>query len=120
MENLGHRRGSARPGFLFWPGAGVWNTMRTRGMGRMTTIRMAAWVLVLGALAAAARAQEQEASEAAPARAPVVVEGRVRGRVRGLAGRPAEERAAAIEERIVVAARDASLDPAQVHVEESG
>jgi len=86
----------------------------------MTTIRMAAWVLVLGALAAGARAQEQEASEAALARAPVVVDGRVLAQVRGIAGRPAEERAAAIEERIVVAARDASLDPAQVHVEESG
>jgi hypothetical protein len=65
-------------------------------------------------------AQEQEASEAALARAPVVVDGRVLAQVRGIAGRPAEERAAAIEERIVVAARDPSLDPAQVHVEESG
>ncbi|HLB84047.1 MAG TPA: hypothetical protein VJK00_04900, partial [Steroidobacteraceae bacterium] len=62
----------------------------------MRTIRMGAWVLVLVALAAGARAQEQEASEAALARAPVVVDGRVLAQVRGIAGRPAEERAAAI------------------------
>ena len=85
----------------------------------MRTIRSGAWLLALIALAAGARAGEQEASEAALARAPVVVDGRVLAQVRGIAGHPAEERAAAIEERVVAAARDASLDLATVHVEES-
>ena len=83
----------------------------------MRTVRIGAWVLFLVALAAGASAQE--ASEAALARAPVVVDGRVLAQVRGIAGHPAEERAAAIEERIIAAARDSSLDPATVHVEES-
>jgi len=83
----------------------------------MKTIRWGVWVLALVALTAAAA--EQEDSEAVLARAPVVIDGRVLAQVRGIAGRPAEERAAAIEERIVAAARDSSVDLAQVHVEES-
>src|SRR5262245_35474233 len=91
-----------------------------RGMGRMSWIRMGGWLLALLALVAlAAGAAEQEPSEAGLARAPVVVDGHVLAQVRGIAGRPAEDRAAVIEERIVAAARDSSIDLAQVHVEES-
>jgi small-conductance mechanosensitive channel len=78
---------------------------------------MSPWVLAFVALAAGA--QEQGASEAELARAPVVIDGRVLAQVRGVAGHPAEERAAAIEARILAVARDPSLDPATVHVEES-
>jgi small-conductance mechanosensitive channel len=83
----------------------------------MRTIRLGAWLFALVGLATAAAAQET--SEAVLLRAPVVVDGQVLAQVRGIAGRPAEERAAAIEERIVAAARDSSLDPSKVHVEES-
>src|SRR5262245_16730627 len=82
---------------------------------RMT--RMGAWLLAFVAWTAGAAAQES--SEAELVRAPVVIDGRVLAHVRGITGHPAEERAAAIEERIAAAARDSTLDPATVHVEES-
>jgi len=83
----------------------------------MRTIRICACLLALVALAAGAA--EQESSESVLERAPVVVDGHVLAKVRGVAGHPAEERATAIEGRIIAAARDPSLDLAKVHVEES-
>jgi len=83
----------------------------------MPTSRTCAWLLAFVALTAGAA--DQESSEADLVRAPVVIDGRVLAHVRGITGHSAVERAAAIEERIAAAARDSSLDPAKVHVEES-
>src|SRR5262245_6929694 len=86
-------------------------------MGGMSTRRMGAWLLAFVALAAGAA--EPQDSEEVLARAPVVIDGRVIAQVRGVAGRPAEERAAAIEERILAAVRDPAVDLSQIHVEDT-
>ena len=50
----------------------------------------------------------------------VVVDGRTVAEVRGFAGKPAAERAAEIEARIVAAARDPAVRPEQLQVVETG
>jgi small-conductance mechanosensitive channel len=80
--------------------------------------KIAAWLLALAAGAAAAT-EPADLSEAALERAPVVVDGHVLVQVRGIAGRPAQERADAIAARIVAAAEDASLDVSQLKVVET-
>jgi small-conductance mechanosensitive channel len=52
--------------------------------------------------------------------AEVVVDGRVLAEVRGIAGKPAAERASEIAARIVAAARDETISPGQLHVVETG
>lgn len=80
---------------------------------------IAVGLLALAAGAAAAASETDVLSEAALERAPVVVDGHVLANVRGIAGRPARERADAIQARIVAAAQDPDFDPAQLKVVES-
>src|SRR5262245_3613636 len=80
---------------------------------------LAAGLLALVAASAGAASETDVLSEAALERAPVVVDGHVLAEVRGVAGRPAGERADAIEARIVAAAQDPDFDPAQLEVVES-
>jgi small-conductance mechanosensitive channel len=71
------------------------------------------------ASAAWAQTGAAETPEQAFDRAAVVVDGREIAKVRGVAGMPAEERAAAIEERIIAAARDPDFDPSSLHLVET-
>lgn len=87
--------------------------------------RAAAFVLVLVAAAPAAAAERPGAPhgdaadpEASWEVAPVVVDGRTLFEVPRLLARPAPQRASAIAERIVQAAGDPSIEPAQVRTEE--
>jgi small-conductance mechanosensitive channel len=80
---------------------------------------IAAILLALAAGTAGAASETDVLSEAALERAPVVVDGHVLAEVRGVAGRPAGERADAIEARIVAVAQDPDFDPAQLEVVES-
>lgn len=93
----------------------------------MGKVRLIALLFAAACAGAATMALAQDAPAAAAAevtggaldRAAVVIDGREIARVRGIAGYPAEQRAAAIEERIVALARDPDFDPASLHVVES-
>lgn len=80
---------------------------------------IAAWLLALAAGTAAAASEPADLSETALERAPIVVDGHVLAQVRGIAGRPARERADAIEARIIAAAEDPEFAIAQLKVAES-
>ena len=67
-----------------------------------------------------AGAQATSAAAATVDSAAVVVDGRTVAEVRGVAGKPAAERAAEIEARIVAAARDTALRPVDLKVVETG
>ncbi len=82
-------------------------------------------VLAAGGIAPAAAAERPGAPHGDPADpeaswevAPVVVDGRTLFEVPRLLARPAPQRAGAIAERIVQAAADRAIDPAQVRTEE--
>ena len=70
--------------------------------------------------AGAQEAREQESFEGEIATAPVVVDGVTLMRLRGAGSFTAEERAAAVSQRIVDTANDRSFDPAALRVVESG
>jgi small-conductance mechanosensitive channel len=82
-------------------------------------------VLVLAAACAgaagtaAAQAQAASPADIALDRAPVVVDGRTLAEVRGVAGKPAAERAAEIAARVVDAARDPAVRPEQLGIVET-
>jgi small-conductance mechanosensitive channel len=71
-------------------------------------------ILLACLVAATASAQPAADAESELERFPVVVDGRSLFYVRGIVGRPAKERAELIEDRIVAAARNPELEPAQV------
>ena len=73
----------------------------------------AAWLPMAGAQATTASGDTVDT-------AAVVVDGRTVAEVRGIAGKPAAERAAEIEARIVAAARDPAVRPEQMKVVETG
>ncbi len=89
-----------------------------RGMQRPRLHRLTVLALLLP-LACAAAGNEGSPSGADPAiaTAPVMVDGRLLFRVRGVSAYPSERRAAAIQERIEAAARDETLplDALKVH-----
>jgi small-conductance mechanosensitive channel len=68
---------------------------------------------------ATAQAQPALPADIAHDRAPVVVDGRTLAEVRGVAGKPAAERAAEIAARVVDAARDPAVQPEQLHIVET-
>jgi small-conductance mechanosensitive channel len=89
--------------------------LRGESMIRFALYAFAA-LAVLTSASPAARAQD---SEEALERASVVIDGRPILAVRGVAGLPAEQRADAIEERILALARDPAFDPADLQIVEA-
>lgn len=73
----------------------------------------------LAALTCAVAATNAEGGEEAFERATVVIDGRSMVAVRGVAGLSAQQRADAIEERILALARDPEFDPASLHIIEA-
>jgi small-conductance mechanosensitive channel len=90
--------------------------MRAGGDNRMIRLLVlllaAAWLPAAGAETAADAGASLDSAE-------VVVDGRVVAEVRGIAGKPAAERAAEIAARIVEIARDEAIAPDQLHVVET-
>ena len=76
-------------------------------------------LLIAAAWLPVAMAQAPAAAEAAVDSAPVQVDGRTVAEVRGIAGKPAEERAAEIAARIVAAAKDSAVRPEDLRVVET-
>lgn len=83
-------------------------------------IRFALYALaVLAALTFASPASRAQDGEEAFEQASVVIDGRKIVAVRGIAGLTAEQRADAIEGRILTLARDPDFDPASLHIIEA-
>jgi small-conductance mechanosensitive channel len=76
-------------------------------------------LLLAAAWLPAAAAQAPAAAESSVDSAEVVVDGRVVAEVRGIAGKPAAERAAEIAARIVEIARDEAIPPDQLRIVET-
>jgi small-conductance mechanosensitive channel len=85
---------------------------------------VAFWIflLALGSLvqSASAATPDEAAELEAELNAPVVVDGVVLFRVRGIAAYPAENRAQRIAEKVVELAADPTFDPAEIRVEQEG
>jgi small-conductance mechanosensitive channel len=77
-------------------------------------------MIVAAAWLPAAAAQAPAFEDASLDTAPVVVDGRTVAEVRGIAGKPAAERAREVSARIVAVARDPAIRPEQLQVVETG
>jgi len=91
--------------------------MRARRAETRRGARFALWVILLAASLGLQAAPGVD-PEAEPSTAPVILDGTVLFRVRGVSTLPAQERASRIAERIVAAAEDPALDPGAVRIVE--
>ena len=98
---------------------GAWDHPSMATLGRFLPALFAVCLAAGSGSAIAQEAGEQESPNAGIATAPVVVDGVTLLRLRGAGAYTAERRAATISQRIVDAAEDRSLDPADLRIDET-